>query len=85
MVNFATWITDYDSRSPALLRLFLSSDASICSTMALLPLENSVHDVVSVSFDFPSNSRQDAQFYCIAYDYSLADWDYLHDHLTDVP
>ena len=34
MVNFPTWIPDYDSRSPALLDLFLSSDTSICSTMA---------------------------------------------------
>ena len=34
MVNFPTWITDCDSRSPALLNLFISSDATICSTMA---------------------------------------------------
>ena len=39
MVNFPTWIPDYDSNSPALLELFLSSDASICSAMALPPLE----------------------------------------------
>ena len=24
-------------------------------------------------------------FYCIAYDYSRADWDSFHDHLRDVP
>ena len=24
-------------------------------------------------------------FHCIAYDYPHADWDGLHDHLTDVP
>ena len=24
-------------------------------------------------------------FHCIAYDYSCADWDSLHDHLRDVP
>ena len=67
-----------DSHSPTLLDLFLSSEASICSTMDFPPLENSDHGVVSVSIDFPS-------FHCIAYDYSQADWDNLHDHLRDVP
>ena len=57
MVNFPTWIPDCDSHSPALLDLFLSSDASICSTMAFSPLGNSDHVVVSVSIDFPSNSQ----------------------------
>ena len=45
MVNFTTRIPDYDSRSPALLDLFISSDASICSTMAFPPLGNSDHVV----------------------------------------
>ena len=85
MVNFPTRIPDCDSHSPALLDLFLSSDASICSTMAFPPLENSDHVVVSVSIDFPSNSQRDALFHHIAYDYSCADWDGLHDHLSDVP
>ena len=49
------------------------------------PLGNSDHVVVSVSIDFPINSKQDALFYCIVYDYSRADWDGLHDHLGDVP
>ena len=43
------------------------------------------HFVVSVSIDFPSNSKLDAPFYCIAYDYPSADWDGLCDHLRDVP
>ena len=34
MVNFPTQIPDCDSHSSALLDLFLSSDASFCSTMA---------------------------------------------------
>ena len=85
MVNFPTRIPDCDSHSPALLDLFISSDASICSTMAFPPLGNSDHVVVSVSIDFPINSKQDALFHCIAYDYSCADWDGLCDHLTDVP
>ena len=53
--------------------------------MAFPPLGNSDHVVVSVSIDFPINSKQDALFHCIAYDYSHADWDGLHDHLRDVP
>ena len=32
-----------------------------------------------------SNSQWDALFHYIAYDYSRADWDGLHDHLRDVP
>ena len=67
--------------SPALLDLFLSSDASICSTMAFSPLGNSAYVLVSVYIDVPSNSQRDAQFHCIAYDYSHADWDGLYDHL----
>ena len=61
------------SHNPVLLHLFISSDASICSAMAFPPLENSDHVVVSVSIDFPTNSRQDAPFHCIAYGYSRAD------------
>ena len=64
MVDFPTRIPDCDSHSPALLDLFLSSDASICSAMYLLPLGNSDHVVVSISIDFPTNSQQDAPFHC---------------------
>ena len=85
MVNFPTGIPDCDSHSPALLNLFLSSDASICSTMVFAPLGNSDHVVVSVSIDFPTNSQQNAPFHHIAYDYSPADWYGLRDHLRDVP
>ena len=85
MVNFPTRIPDYDSHSPDLLDLFLSSDASICSTMAFPPLGNSDHVVVSVSIDFPTNSQQDVPFHRRAYDYSRADWNGLRDHLRDAP
>ena len=85
IVNFLTQIHDCDSHSPALLDLFISSDASICSTMALPLLGNSDHVVVSVSIDFPINSKWDAPFHCVAYDYSHADWDGLCDHLGNVP
>ena len=66
MVNFPTWIPDCDSHSPALLDLFISSDASICSTTAFHPLVNSDHVVVSVSIGFPTNSKPDGLFHHIA-------------------
>ena len=56
-VNFPSRIPDCNSHSHALLDLFISSDASICSTMAFPPLRNSVHAVDSVSIDFPINSK----------------------------
>ena len=83
MVNFPTRIPDCDSHSPAILDLFIFSDASICSTLAFPPLRKSDRVVVSVSIDLPSNSEQDAPFYHIAHDY--ADWDGLCGHLRDVP
>ena len=85
VVNFPTWIPDCDSYCPTLLDLFISSDTSICSAMVFPPLGNSDHVVVSVSIDFSTNSQEDAPFHRIAYDYSLADWDGLCDHLRDVP
>ena len=60
VVNFPIRIHDCDSHSPPLLNFFLS-DTSICSKMAFPPLRNS-DVVVSVSTDFPINSKQDAQF-----------------------
>ena len=50
---FLSQMTLHNSHSPALLDLFLSSDASICSTMAFPPLGISHHVFVSVSIDFP--------------------------------
>ena len=84
MVNFPTQIPDCDSHGPAFLDLFLTSDASI-STIAFPPLGNSGHVVFSFSIDFPSNCQWDALFHRITYDYSLADWDGLCDHLRDDP
>ena len=85
VINFPSRTPDCDSHSPPFLDLFISSDASICSTMAFPSLGNSDHVVVSVSIDFPTNSQQDAPFHRIAYDYSHADWDGLCDHLRDLP
>ena len=84
MVNFPTWIPDCDLRYPVLWNLFISSDGSICSTMAFPQLDsNSV--VISVSFDFPSNSNGDALSHRTAYDYFHADRDDLLDYFRDVP
>ena len=85
MVNFPTWISDCESHTPALLDLFISPDVSICSTMAFPPLGNSDHVVVSVSITFLLNSKEDILFHLIAFDYSHADWDGLHDHLRNFP
>ena len=85
IVNFPTRIPDCGFHSPALLDFFVSSDASICSTMAFPPLGNSDHVVVLISIDFPINSKQDTPFHRVAYDISCAARDSLHDHLIDVP
>ena len=42
MVNFPIRIPDCDCHSPAVLDLFISSDASICSTMAFQSATNRV-------------------------------------------
>ena len=84
MINFLTEIPSCDSHIPALLDLFLSSDALICYAMAFPPFENSDHAVVSVSIDFLSNAKPDALFHRIAYEYSRADWDSHRDHSRDV-
>ena len=60
MVNFPTRIPDRDSRSPPLLDLFISSDASIC------PLGNSDQVVVLVVNDFLSKSTWDDPFHRLA-------------------
>ena len=78
-------ILDCGSHSPALSDIFLSSDPSICSTIAFHPLGNSGYDVVLVPMDFFSNSKKDAPFHYAVYDYSQPDWDGLCDHLRDAP
>ena len=85
MVNFPTQIHDCDSHNPALFYLFLSSDASTCYIMVFRSMGNSEHVAVSVSIDFPSNSKRYVPFHRVAYDYSCADWDCLCDHLRDAP
>ena len=85
MANLSTQIPDCDSHSPALLDFFLSWSYSICSTITFPQSGNSDHVVVSVFIDFPSYSQWDASFHRIADYYFHANWDGLHDHLSDVP
>ena len=82
MVKFPTWITECDSHSPAQL---ISSDPSICSTVAFPPLRNSDDVVVLLSIDFPSNWKGAAPSHSTAYDNSCVDWDGLCDYFQDVP
>ena len=79
IINFPSRITDCNSHSPALLDLFISSDASVCSTIVFPPLGNSDHVNVSVSIDFPINSKLDALFHRMACDDCRVDWDGLWD------
>ena len=85
MVNVSTWIPDCDSYNSVLLDFFFSSGPSISSMVAFPSSGNSDHVIVTVSNDFLSNSKQDAQFHHISCDYSCADWDGLCDNLRDVP
>ena len=69
---------------PALSDLLIYSNASICFRMAFPLLGISDHVVLPVFIDFPSNSKRDASFHRIAYDYYRADWGCLRDYLRDV-
>ena len=68
----------------ALLDLFLLSTLFVLQWHSLY-LGDSNLVVGSVSFDSPSKSKGDAHFHRTVYDYSLVDWDGLHDHLRDNP
>ena len=78
-----TQISDCDSHGPALLDLFISSDCSICSTMAFPPLENFDHVVSQFSLTF-YYTWNGTLLHHIAYDYFCADWHGLCDDLRDV-
>ena len=65
MVKFPPRIPGSDYISPAILDLFISSDAIICSTMAFTTFGNSDHVVFSVSINFSSKSLRYAPFHHI--------------------
>ena len=85
MVNFLALIPEVWFSQSCLLDLILSSDASICFTMAFPPLEDSDHVAASVSINFLPNSKEHVPFHHRVYDYSWTDWDGLHDHMRDIP
>ena len=66
MVNFHAWIPNCDSHSPALLDLFLSSDARIPSTITSVPLRNPDHHWLSnkLKTGFPISSHSLWLFLC---------------------
>ena len=71
-VNFPTWITDYDSHGPALLDLFLTFDASICSTW--LSLHREILIILLSQFPLTFHHiHNKIPFNRIAYYYSHAD------------
>ena len=74
MANVLTWIPGCDPHSPAPMDLFISFDASICSTLAFPPLGNSDHVFVSI-FHWLSFGTQNAMSFFIptAYDDARAD------------
>ena len=56
---FLTWITDFDSNTPALMDLFL---ILVCCTVAMRQLGNSGQAVVSVSIDCSTVSKGGGSF-----------------------
>ena len=49
------------------------------------PLLGNSDVVILVSIVFLSNSKTDALFHCLTYNYSCPDWNGPRDHLRDVP
>ena len=74
-LTFLLGYLDCDCHSPGLLDVCFSSNPSICATVTFPPLGNFDHVVVSVSIDFPSNSKGDAPYHRAANDYSCVDCD----------
>ena len=78
LLRWLTFLLNYldcDCHSPDLLDVCISSNSSICATITFPPLGNFDHVVVSVSIDFPSNSKGDAPYHRTANDYSCVDCD----------
>ena len=85
MINFPTWIPDCDSHSLLFqIHFFL---LTLVFALQWLSLYWEILNMLLFQFPltFQINSKWDALFQCIAYDYSSADWDGLCDHLRDVP
>ena len=61
-----TWISNYDCHSSALLHLVLSSDASICSTMAWLSLLWEILTMLLPQFPLPFCQTQKEMYRLVA-------------------
>ena len=85
IITFPNWITDCDSQSFVLWNLFISFDASICSTIVFTPLGISDQGVFSFPLIFHQTHNRMSRFIALAYGCSRADSHDLHDHLRDVP
>ena len=82
MVDFPTQIPKCDCHSPALLDLFLSSDASFCSTMAFRPLGSSDHAAVSVFMDFHHMNNGMAHFITFLMTILVIIWEMFHGRIS---
>ena len=72
------WLSQY-----CFTEFFISSNASICSTLAFPPLGNSDRNVVSATNCFPSKRKENTPFHHTAFYYSCVNWNGLSDHLID--
>ena len=81
IVGFPTLILEYDSHSLAHLDLFISSDPSIFTSV--FPSIGKFWNVVSVSIDFPLNSKRCTSFDRTGFVDYLDDLDVLRDQLRD--
>ena len=71
MVNLTTAIAYCRSHNVTLSDLFLSSDATVCSTVAFPSLGNSDHVAAAASNDLPSNSTAEVSFHCKTFGYVM--------------
>ena len=85
MFDLPTHSSDSDSYNPAFLDLFLLTLVFVLQRLFLH------HEILIISLsqfpfiDFPPNSKQDALFHQIDYNYSCADWEGICDQLRNVP
>ena len=84
MVNFPARIPDCDSHSPVLLDFFLSSNTSICSTMAFPPLGILIMLLSQFLLTFQINLNRTPHFIAWLMTILVLIWHGLHDHLRDV-
>ena len=85
MINFLTQISGCDSDNPALLDFFLLTLLVLILKWLSLNWEILLMWLSQFPLTFLQTQKKDGPFLCIAYGYSLADWDGLCNLLRDVP